>query len=142
MPESPHDLRFALSEEQSAYLSDHTLAVLATGRADASPQVSTVMYDYDGENILISIKSYTAKWKNALRQPRVALCINEGRKQMIVYGQAECIDSDPERVELTRRVFEKFSGQPSPPASDLIPMLDEQKRTVLRIRPERAFMGG
>jgi hypothetical protein len=62
-----------LTQEQHKFLAEHRIAALATGRRDGSPQLSHVVYDFDGKNIAISIKSYTAKWHNALRQPRVAL---------------------------------------------------------------------
>ena len=56
-----------LTDEQRTYLTDHTWAVLATGRSDGSPQVSMIGYVLDEEDrLIISIKSYTAKWKNAL----------------------------------------------------------------------------
>ena len=129
-----------LTAEQSTFLRDHSTAVLGTGRADGSPQLSTVMYDYDGNDVVVSVKSYTAKWKNVLRQQRVALCVNDGRAQLVVYGHAEAISRDPERVELTRRVFRRIAGREPPAASDLVSVLDAQRRTVLRIRPEAAFL--
>jgi len=131
-----------LDETQSAFLKEHVLAVLATGRKDGSPQVSTVMYDYDGTDIVISIKSYTAKWKNVLHQPKVGIVVNDGRKQLIVYGKAQAIEDDPLRGELTRRLFSRISGAPAEPLEKLKAGLDQQQRTVLRIVPEQAFMNG
>ena len=69
-----------LTDTQKTLLKDHHLAVLATGRSDGSPQVSTVMYDYDGIDIAISIKRFTAKWKNVLRQSKIGLVIALGRE--------------------------------------------------------------
>jgi PPOX class probable F420-dependent enzyme len=129
-----------LNDIQKSFLKEHHLAVLATGRSDGSPQVSTVMYDYDGTDIAISIKRYTAKWKNVLRQPRVGLVINDGRKQLIVYGTARAIEADPERMDLTRRLFRRVSGQDPGSAEELKPLLDKQERTAFRIVPETAFM--
>ena len=129
-----------LTDTQRNFLKEHRLAVLATGRGDGSPQVSTVMYDYDGTDIAISIKRYTAKWKNVLRQPKVGLVINDGRKQLIVYGTAKAVEADPERMELTRRLFRRVTGQEPAPAEELKPVLDGQERTALRIIPESAFM--
>ena len=98
---------------------------------------------WDGEAIVVSVKSYTAKWNNAQRQPRVCLVVNEDRKQLVVYGAAECIDRDPARLELTLAVLRTLTGDAElgreDPAS-FVAMFDEQQRTVLRIRPTRAFM--
>lgn len=126
---------------QTAFLESRRWAALATGRRDGSPQLSHVGYVWDGEHILVSVKSYTAKWKNALRQPKVALLVHEDRKQLVVYGTAECIARDPERAELTAKVFGRLTGNPGVAADEnFVRLLDAQQRTVLRITPTQATM--
>lgn len=118
------------------FLRAHVWGVLATGRRDGSPQQSMIGYVVDDEGrIVVSIKSYTAKWKNAVRQPRVSLTVVDGRANVVVYGEAETIDADPLRAELTADVFARLSNGPRPEPSSIVPMLDEQQRTVLRITP-------
>jgi PPOX class probable F420-dependent enzyme len=129
-----------LSEEQETFLREHRIAVLATGRKDGSPQVSHILYDWDGRDLVISVKSYTAKWKNVLRQPRVALLVHDGRKQLLLYGRAEAIDEDPERIRLTARVFTRITGKPTEVTDDFLAAMNAQKRTVLRVVPEKASM--
>jgi PPOX class probable F420-dependent enzyme len=130
-----------LTPEQEHFLSQHQLAVLATGRKDGSPQVSHVVYDWNGRDLVMSVKSYTAKWKNALRQPRVALLVHEGRKQLVLYGRAEAVAEDPDRAELTLRVFRRLTKNPDLPGDEaFVATLDEQQRTVLRFVPEKAHM--
>ena len=126
--------------EQEAFLEARTWAVLATGRRDGSPQISMVAFDWDGNHLLVSVKSDTAKWHNAQRQPRVALLVHEDRKQLVIYGRAEAIDQDPERAELSLPVFRKVMGKAVPPGDAFTRHLDEQKRTILRIIPEKAYM--
>jgi PPOX class probable F420-dependent enzyme len=124
--------------DADTFLREHLWAVLATGRRDGSPQQSMVGYVVDDDGrIVISIKSYTAKWKNALRQPRVSLTVPDGRAHLVVYGEAEAIDTDPERAELTADVFARLSNAPRPDPASIIAMLDEQQRTVLRITPTK-----
>jgi len=131
----------ALTEDQREFLSQHRVAALATGRKDGSPQLSHVVYDWDGRDIIVSVKSYTAKWHNAIRQPRVALLVHEGRKQLVIYGRARAIAEDPDRIEATARVFRRISGNPDLQITDeFIAGMNQQKRTILRITPERAMM--
>ena len=66
--------------EQESYLREHHMGVLSTGRSDGSPQISTINYDYDGTDIVISVTSDRAKWVNTQRQPKVALLVLDGRK--------------------------------------------------------------
>ena len=94
--------------------------------------------DDDGR-LLISVKSYTAKWKNALRQPVVSLTVPDGRAHLVVYGKAELISSEPARSALTAQVFAALSGAPAPEPSSIVEMLEEQQRTVLRVTPEKAI---
>lgn len=129
------------SEEQEAYLNDHKWAVLATGRQDGSPQVSQIGYDWDGTDIVIAVKRYTAKWKNALRQPRVALLVHDDRKQLIIHGTAECIDQDPLRAELITRVMRAITRNPHWVGDeDFIRKLNQGQRTVLRVTPTKVFL--
>jgi PPOX class probable F420-dependent enzyme len=121
-----------------AFARDHRWAVLATGRSDGSPQQSMIGYLVDGEGrLVISAKSYTAKWNNAVRQPKVSVTVPDGRIHLVVYGDAEAIDADPLRAELTAQVFGALSGTPAPEPAAIVPMLDEQQRVVLRITPTK-----
>ena len=129
-----------MTPEQEQYLREHNLAVLATGRRDGSPQVSTIYYDYDGADIVVSVTSDRAKWINAMRQPRVALLVYEGRRQLVLYGVAEGVASDPERTALTRRIHVSMGREPAEDDATLAAQLDEAKRTVLRITPHRVTM--
>lgn len=124
--------------DQHRFAQDRHWAVLATGRRDGSPQQSMVGYVIDDVGrVVISAKSYTAKWHNARRQPRVSLCVVDGRQHLVVAGTAETIDADPLRAELTASVFGRLAGGDPPDPTTLIPFLDEQQRTILRITPER-----
>ena len=69
----------AYTDTQLEFLSAHRWAVLATGRPDGSPQQAMVGYALDDEGrILVLTRSFTAKWRNALRQPRVSLTVPDG----------------------------------------------------------------
>ena len=124
--------------EQERYLDDHMWGVLATGRSDGSPQQSMVGYVKDSEGrLVISAKRYTAKFKNAVRNPKVSIAVPDGRSHLVAYGTAETIDADPLRAELTADVYARIAGMDRPDPASLIPTLDEQERTVIRITPEK-----
>jgi PPOX class probable F420-dependent enzyme len=127
-----------MTPEQDRYLREHNLCVFGTGRRDGSPQLSTVYYHYDGADIVISATRDRAKWINAMRQPNVALVVNDGRKQLIVYGTASGVPDDPERLRLTRRVRE-HRGVDVPDDETLARELTEAKRAMIRITPDRVY---
>lgn len=132
------------TDEQREYLGAHVWAMLATGKRDGSPQVSTIGYvlDPDDSTILISAKAYTAKHRNAVRQPKVALIVHDDRKQLVIYGTAEGITADPLRAELSAKLFGRVFNRPVTDPAELVPTLDEQQRTVIRITPAAAFFQG
>ncbi|MEZ5168374.1 MAG: TIGR03618 family F420-dependent PPOX class oxidoreductase [Acidimicrobiales bacterium] len=131
-------MSFTWNDDEREFLAAHTWGILATGRRDGSPQQSMVGYAVDAEGALVvSAKAYTAKWKNAVRQPKVSITVTEGRAHLVIYGTAEAIDADPRRAELTASVFAALSGGEAPDPASIGPMLDEQQRTVLRIVPDK-----
>lgn len=95
-----------ITPQAAEFLTSHVDGLLATGRRDGSPQMSSIAYNYDGTDIIISAKAWTAKYCNAQRNPRVSLAVRDGHAQAIVYGTAECISEDPERVDLHMRMME------------------------------------
>ncbi|MDA0352018.1 MAG: pyridoxamine 5'-phosphate oxidase family protein [Chloroflexi bacterium] len=130
----------ALTAEQDAYLREHTLAVLGTGRGDGSPQLSMIIYDYDGTDAVISVTSDRAKWKNAMRQPNVALLVPDGRRQLIVYGTVEGIADTEARNAGTRRIRARMGREVTVTDAELTTELDGANRVILRLTPDRAFM--
>ncbi len=130
-----------MTPEQVDFLKNHSQAVLATGRKDGSPQCSTVMYQFDGTDMVMSIKSFTAKWHNALRQPKVCLVVNDGRTQMVVYGTAEGFAGDPDRRELSKRIpiLKMMIENQEMADEQLSQLLDAQDRTVLRVMPDKVL---
>jgi len=134
-------MALTLTDEQRQYLDEHQLAVLGTGKRDGSPQLSTVNYRFDGSHIFVSVTSDRAKWKNTRRQPKVALLIPDGRRQLVIYGTVEGIPGGPERDAAIAAIRAKM-GNPLPPDADraaFSKQLDEAHRVVLKITPEQAF---
>lgn len=121
------------------WLREHVHCSLATSRRDGSPQLSLVSYQYDGKDIVISTASDRAKWLNSQRQPRVSLLVQDGRQYVVVYGRAEHITSDPERLDLTKRVpgfqrrLDRHNGDEQAVAAEL----NQEKRGILRVIPDK-----
>jgi PPOX class probable F420-dependent enzyme len=140
----PTTSTFEWDPDHLSYATDHLWAVLATGRSDGSPQQSMVGYIVDDAGrLVVSAKAFTAKWKNAVRQPRVSITVPDGRAHLVVYGTAETIDADPRRAELTADVFAALGGNGDrPDPADIVDSLNEQQRTVIRITPTKAMYLG
>lgn len=133
-----------LTDEQRAYLDRNLLCILATSKRDGSPQVSTLHYSVQDDGIYVGLTRNSAKWHNVGRQPRVALLVNEGRAQVVIYGTAEQVGEDPERVDRYRAHRTQTHGKGGelglPQEGDAFrELLDAGNRAMLRITPERVL---
>ena len=130
----------AYTNQQRAFLDAHRWAVLATGRADGSPQQAMVGYALDDHGrILVLTRASTAKWRNVLRQPRVCLAVPDGRVHVVVYGVAQTVADDPERAELSADVLAAVRGSERPDPASIVSWLDENQHTILRITPQKVL---
>jgi PPOX class probable F420-dependent enzyme len=129
------------TQEQKHFLESHRWGVLATSRADGSPQQAMVGYTLDEEGrVLVLTQAFTAKWRNAMRCPRVCLTVPDGRVHVVVYGVAEGIEADPERAELSADVLAVVRGADRPDPASIIGWLDENQHTILRITPQKVLL--
>ena len=130
----------ALTADQDQYLRDHSLGILGTGRRDGSPQLSLIVYDYDGADLVISVTTDRAKWRNAMRQPNVALLVPVGRKQLIVYGAVEGVTDTEARNAGTKRIRARTGREVTVIDEELTAELDAANRVILKLTPDRGFM--
>lgn len=128
------------SEHDRAFLDDHRWAVIATSRKDGSPQQAMVGYTVDAQGrLLISTQTTTAKWHNIRRSARVSVTVPDGRQHLVVYGDVEAIDSDPERAELSADVLAVVRGPGRPDPASIVDWLDKDHRVVLRVTPSKVL---
>jgi PPOX class probable F420-dependent enzyme len=75
-------------------------AVLATVRADGSPQATPVWYHWDGTVMRISTPGWTRKTHNVRRDGRVSVCVDDplSGTYVTLFGIAELIEGDRELV--------------------------------------------
>ena len=79
------------------YLQQHQAGVLATTNKSGTPQQTLIGYRFNGNDIAISTRKATLKYKNLSVRPHVSLAIIDGRNQVIVYGKVKIV-RDPEKV--------------------------------------------
>lgn len=113
--------------------------ILATRRADGTPQLSPVTGGVDGQGrIVISTYPGRAKTRNAERDPAVSLCVisedwNDAWVQ--VNGTAEVLHQ-PESIEALVDYFRCISGE-HPDWEEYRAAMRRQGKSLIRITPER-----
>ena len=114
-----------LSEKARAFLNERRFAVLATINKDGSPQLTTMWYLLEGDTIVMNTKAGRVKDHNMQRDPRIAICVEDGYDYVTISGTVEMID-DPQIAQrdiyrlavrydgeeaAKRQVAEKFSKE-------------------------------
>lgn len=93
----------AFTDKEVTYINTQRLARLATGSPSGQPDVAAVVYRFDGEAFWVGglAMESTLKFKNARRNPKVALVIDdlESVKPWLprgikLHGSAELIQAD------------------------------------------------
>jgi PPOX class probable F420-dependent enzyme len=100
--------------EYHGFLQDRArTAVLATVRADGRPHVAPVWFDLDGDTFIFTTGQDTVKGRNLLRDPRIALCIEDENPPfhfVIVEGTAELTAEDPDLLHWSTRIGGRYMG--------------------------------
>ena len=84
-----------LSEKALAFLNAKHFAVLATINSDGTPQLTTMWYLLEGDTIVMNTKAGRIKDRNMRRDPRIAICVEDGYNYVTISGIVEMIE-DPE----------------------------------------------
>jgi PPOX class probable F420-dependent enzyme len=92
-----------IADNVRAFLEQPHFAVMATINRDGSPQLTVMWYAlHPTEDIVILNASRgLLKEKNLVRDPRMAICIEEGMRYVTISGPAELI---ADRVQQEREV--------------------------------------
>src|ERR1035438_9535182 len=113
------------------------LARIATVRADGSPSVVPVWFIFEGGKVLITPRKHSAFLANVLREPRVAITIDEyqGRYRKVLFeGKAEVlyqVGEDRKWDDVYRRIACRYIDEAS--ADHYLTETKDQPRALLSL---------
>lgn len=125
-----------LSDTARAFLQEPRFAVLATINEDGTPQLTTMWYDLDGDDILMNTAAGRIKDGNLRRDPRVAICVEDEYSYITISGIAELIDDQ----EIAQADILRLAMRYHPPEKAAAMARDQftkQQRITVRLRIER-----
>ncbi len=123
-----------LTPKQAQLFLDKNFGVVATLRANGSPQTSVVWVDYDGENVVFNTMRPRAKGRNLERNPCVSISVFDREnpyRYVEVAGKAVLDDAGAN--EHINKLSHKYNGTDYP---------DPHGRVLVRVRPERVHSMG
>lgn len=135
--------RIAMSEEElDHYLTEQRTARVATVLADGAPHVAPLWFVWHGGHVWLYSLTRSQRWKNLMRDPRVALVIDDGDEYVQlrgveIHGTAEPVGEQPrtgtphaELEALERILSTKYHG-------GMDPFPHDGRHAWLRITPHK-----
>jgi len=120
------------------YLKGHRVDVLATNRKAGAPQQTLIAYQFNGEDLAISVRGFSQKAKNLTRRPDASLAVIDGARQLIVTGKVTIISDEAEVLRLNKERMRQNSTRQETD-SELVERLRREERVILLVTPERFY---
>lgn len=125
-----------LSEKARAFLQEKRFAVLATINADGTPQLTTMWYLLEGDEIVMNTKVGRVKERNMRRDPRISVCFEDGYNYITISGNVEMID-DPQTAQADiARLATRYHGAEKA-RRQVETQFSKEQRVTLRLKCER-----
>jgi PPOX class probable F420-dependent enzyme len=122
------------------FITAHRWAVLTVLRRDGQPSSSVVAYARRGDELVVSTPGMTLKRRLAEADPRVNLCVISNAEPFnFVAMEADAEVTRDDLEEDTRRVFANLRDTGYQVPTDLPKWLQDQRRVILRLRPQRVY---
>lgn len=101
------------SEWRAFLLGNTRTAKLATVRADGRPHVAPVWFDLDGDELIFTTSTESAKGKNILRDPRVMISVDDEHPPFAfvsIEGTAIAVENSEHLLFWTTRLARRYMG--------------------------------
>ena len=126
-----------MNEKVVKLFSEKNLVFIATVMRDGSPQVSPVWANYEDGCVLINTAEGRIKYKNVLRDPRVAVSVvskNNPLDMITIRGIVDELIPDYE-YKHADKLAKQYMGRDHYPFKR-----DDEKRVILKIKPNKVFV--
>lgn len=127
-----------LSAAAQAFLNEPRFAVLSTLNPDGTPQLTVMWYALEGDEILMNTKADRKKDQNLRRDPRIAICVEDGYRYITIAGRAQLIDDQPTAQADIRRLAARYHP-PEKVAQMMQNLFGKEQRVTVRLTIEEVI---
>jgi PPOX class probable F420-dependent enzyme len=114
-----------------AFLDERRFAVIATINASGMPQLTPIWYELRGDEVMMNTAAGRLKDRNLRRDPRLAICIEDGERYVTIYGRAT-LDDDQQRTQADDvRLSLRYDGPEA--ARERAPVIARQQRVTIHM---------
>ena len=127
-----------LSENARAFLQEQRFAVLATLNKDGSPQLTTMWYLLEGDTIMMNTKEGRIKDLNMKRDPRIAICVEDGYNFVTISGTVTMNYDQETAHQDIYRLAARYHGEEKA-KRQLEEKFSKEQRITLRLQCEKVI---
>lgn len=99
-----------ISEAVRAFLEQPRFCVMATINRNGSPQLTVMWYDLQEETVILNLTRGLVKEKNLRRDPRMAICVEDGPRFVTLNGRAEIVEDRAIQEAEVNRMAVRYRG--------------------------------
>lgn len=130
-----------LTEKMRAFIEEPRFATVGTINPDGSPQLTTMWYLVDGDDIVFNTAKGRAKDRNLARDPRASFLVYEGYTYVRATGRVRTITDAGVTQDDIRKMAIRYQGKEAGErqARDVF---SKQTRISYRLRIRTVYAGG
>lgn len=117
------------------FLSERRNAAIATINKDGTPQLTPVIYYWDGTTFYISVTKETVKYKNLKRDPRVSIIVDDVLNHHCVIAKGKATIQEDNIWDTTSKIIYKYYGKEE--GAPYLEQLKKQKRVLIVVKPTK-----
>lgn len=122
-------------EQQETFLAERRNATIASINKDGTPQVTPVVYYWDGAAFYVSVTKETVKYKNIKRDPRISLIVDDVLDHHCVIAKGKATIQEDNIWDMTSKIMHKYYGKEE---GDLyLGQLKKQNRVLIVLKPKK-----
>ncbi|MGE0682824.1 MAG: PPOX class F420-dependent oxidoreductase [Candidatus Binatia bacterium] len=117
------------------FLSERRNAAVATINKDGTPQLTPVIYYWDGTTFYVSVTKETVKYKNIKRDPRVSIIIDDVLNHHCVIAKGKATIQEDNIWDTTGKIIYKYYGKEE--GDPYLEQIKNQKRVLIVLKPTK-----
>src|SRR5262245_8772722 len=117
------------------FLSERRNAVIATLNPKGDPQLTPVIFYWDGSTFYFTVTRDTVKYKNLKRDPRVSVVVDDVLDHHSVIAKGKATIQEDNIWDMMRKIVYKYYGQEE--GDPYLEQLKKQNRVLIVFKPKK-----
>lgn len=123
------------TEQTNDFLSERRNATIATINKNGTPQLTPVIFYWDGSTFYVSVTKETIKYQNLKRDARMSLVVDDVLDHHCVIATGKATLQEQAIWDMTEKIMYKYYGPEE--GAPYLEQLKKQKRVLIVLKPTK-----